>query len=133
MSVNRIQRLNILLQRELGELFEVYVRPALPGVLATVTGVEVASTLRNANVFVSVYGPRGCQEKAMEVIARKRTLIQGDLGKRIILKYTPVLNFKLDDTAERADRVEKILMQLDIPADAPETAAEDAGSTEEQE
>ena len=120
MSINRIQRLNTLLQRELGELFEVYVRPALPGVLATVTGVEVASTLRNANVYVSVYGPRGCQAKALDVIARKRTLIQGDLGKRIILKYTPVLNFKLDDTAERADRVEKILMELDIPADAAE-------------
>jgi len=119
MSVNRIQRLNVLLQRELGELFEVYVRPQVPGALVTVTGAEVAPNLRNANVFVSVYGAKGSPTKAMDVLQSKRHLIQADLGRRVIMKYTPVLNFRLDDTAERADRVEKILQELNLPEEPP--------------
>ena len=119
MSVNRIQRLNVLLQRELGEIFEVYIRPQVPGALVTVTGVEVAPNLRNANVFVSVYGAKGAPAKAMEALQRKRHLIQADVARRVIMKYTPVLNFKLDDTAERADRVEKILQELNLPEETP--------------
>ena len=119
MSVNRIQRLNVLLQRELGEVFEVYIRPQVPGALVTVTGVEVAPNLRTANVFVSVYGAKGSQAKAMEALQLKRHLIQADVARRVIMKYTPVLTFRLDDTAERADRVEKILQELNLPEEPP--------------
>ncbi len=131
MSVNRIQRLNVLLQRELGEIFEVYIRPQVPGALVTVTGVEVAPNLRSANVFVSVYGAKGSQSKTMDALQRKRYLIQADIARRVIMKYTPVLNFRLDDTAERADRVEKILLELNLPEETP--AADASADTPPQE
>ena len=117
MPIDRITRLNALLQKEISLLVETFVRPEVPGALVTVTGVEIASTLRNANVFVSIYGAPGAKTHAMEVLNHKRYLIQENLNHKIILKYTPVLNFKLDETAERADRVMTILKELDLPDD----------------
>jgi ribosome-binding factor A len=116
MAVDRITRLNAQMQKELGALVESLVRPEVPGALVTITGVEIASTLRTANVYVSVYGGgAGAHNRVLEVLQKKRHIIQSDMAKKIILKYTPVLNFKLDNTAERADRVMNILKDLNLP------------------
>ena len=116
MAVDRITRLNAQMQKELGALVESLVRPEVPGALVTITGVEIASTLRSANVYVSVYGGgANAHDRVLEVLQKKRAIIQSDMARKIVLKYTPVLNFKLDDTAERADRVMSILKELNLP------------------
>ncbi len=90
--------------------------------LVTVTGVECSSNLRDATVFVSVFSPSGNAEaqkaSVLEMLSKKRVAIQSMVASRIVLKYTPVLHFKLDETAEKADRVEKILRELNFD-DAP--------------
>ena len=122
MAIDRLTRLNAQLQRELGTLCERHIRPFLPATLVTVTGVELASNLRNANVFVSVYGPgKHVGPKALEVLNRRKSILQAELGKVVIMKYTPVLNFKLDETAERADRVMTILKELNLPDEEPKS------------
>ena len=113
MAVERTTRLNALLQRELGQLIEQICRNEGVSALVTVTGVEIASNLRNANVFVSVYGKSVRSEAVMELLRRYRVVLQRQLAGRVIMKYTPVLNFKLDTTAERADRVMAIINELD--------------------
>lgn len=114
MAVDRLKRLNPLLQKELATLFEFYIAPALPNALVTVTGVEVASDLRNANVYVSVYGAKGMEARVLDLLQKKRPLLQSGLNRKVIMKYTPILNFRLDHTAERADRVERILAELHL-------------------
>ncbi len=130
MPVDRITRLNAQLQKELSLLCESLVRPAIPDALVTITGVEIASTLRSANVFVSIYGAPSARTRALEVLARKRPALQSALARKVILKYTPILNFKLDDTAERADRVMTILRELNLPDENPQPPpkADDAGA-----
>ncbi len=120
MSTDRITRLNAQLQRELGTLCESHIRPAMPGVLITVTGVELAPNLRNANVFVSIYGAPGDGQRALNLLRNQRHLLQAGLARQVVMKYTPVLNFKLDGTAERADRVMNILKELNLPEETPE-------------
>lgn len=114
MAVERTTRLNALLQRELGQLVETVCRNEAISALVTVTGVELASNLRNANVYISVYGASSAKEKAMEMLEKHRTWLQSAMASRVIMKYTPVLNFKLDNTAERADRVMTILNDLNL-------------------
>ena len=119
MSVDRITRLNALLTRELGQLMEVYVSPALPNAIITITDVKVAPNLRDALVFFSVYGgdAQGLPEKTLELLLTKRVQLQKALASKVVLKYTPVLRFKYDDTPARADRVMEILAELEIPND----------------
>ncbi len=113
MSKDRIERVNELLFRELGEIFTSVVSPDVP-FLVTVTGAKVSVDLRDAVVFVSVYGTDAQKRQALTFLQKKRALIQSRLSRKVILKYTPVLHFKLDETAERADRVETILRELNL-------------------
>ncbi len=130
MSAERMTRLNALLQRELGQLVEVYVAPQLPQALITITGVRVASNLREALVFFSVYGraSEDLSEKALAVFLKKRVPLQRALADRVVLKYTPVLRFKYDPTPARADRVMGILSELQVPEQDTESADAGLGS-----
>jgi len=55
-KVDRLLRVNELVKRELAGLLERYPVPELSGVLVSVTEVSCSVDLRNAAVFVSVYG-----------------------------------------------------------------------------
>jgi ribosome-binding factor A len=117
MSIDRMTRLNALLARELGQLVEVYVVPELPNVLITITGVKVASNLREAVVFFSVYGgsSEDLPDKVLALLLKKRVQLQSALASKVVMKYTPVLRFKYDATPARADRIMEILSELQIP------------------
>ena len=116
MPNDRLLRVNELLLRELGNVFTRFVSPAVP-VLVTVTGVKTAIDLRDATVFVSVYGKAMPKQEVMSLLERRRALLQAELAKKVVLKYTPRLHFKLDETAEKADRVMHILNELDLEED----------------
>ncbi|NLG15154.1 MAG: 30S ribosome-binding factor RbfA [Lentisphaerae bacterium] len=111
MSNTRITRVNELLRRELGNVFQMLVCPEAE-TLVTVTGVDTAPNLRNATVYVSVYGDESAGERILQLIIKKRSAIQATLASKVILKYTPILHFKLDQTAAKADRVMSIISEL---------------------
>ena len=57
-------------------------------------------------------------------VAARQGLLRHDLSRRVVLKFTPRLHFKLDVAAERGDRVLNLLSELDVPADEPPTPDE---------
>ncbi|MCR4572944.1 MAG: 30S ribosome-binding factor RbfA [Lentisphaeria bacterium] len=111
MSTDRITKLNGQLQRKLAEVFEMLVCQDTH-TLVTVTGVETSVNLKDATVYVSVYGDDATGQRVLQLINKRRAMIQSALASKIILKYTPVLHFKLDKTAARADRVMAIINEL---------------------
>ncbi len=112
---DRIARLNCQILRELGLLGEVILRPHVSDALVTFTGVKLASNLRTATVYFSVYGGAAAKVRAAELLKRKRVALQEGIARKVPMKYTPVLHFRLDETAERADRVLSILNELNLP------------------
>jgi ribosome-binding factor A len=40
-------------------------------------------------------------------------LIQSQIGRNIVLKYTPTLTFLVDDTIEKANRVLQIIEEIE--------------------
>jgi ribosome-binding factor A len=42
-------------------------------------------------------------------------MLQAAMSKRVVLKYTPQLHFKIDEAIERGTRVIDILEKIDIP------------------
>jgi ribosome-binding factor A len=112
-GANRLARVNELLKRELGYLCE---REGFStsSSLVTITEVKVSPDLRYADVLVSVFGDDAARQEAMRTLARQRIHLQAELARRVTLKYTPVLRFHDDRTAADADRVMKILDELEI-------------------
>jgi len=114
---HRLPRVNELIRRELGEL--VAREMSFPAKLVTIQQVDVTPDLKHAHVFVSVIGT---DEEARQSVAKlhdARPHLQHMLSKRVVLKYTPHLHFKLDVAAERGDRVLNLLSEIEIPEEEP--------------
>jgi ribosome-binding factor A len=49
------------------------------------------------------------REDARRAFERARGYFQKDVGKDLTLRYTPHLEFELDDTADKAKEVEQVI------------------------
>jgi ribosome-binding factor A len=77
----------------------------------TVTDVEVADDLRNAKVFVSIYG--GDTAKTLAGLESASAYIRSELGKRMRMKFVPELLFRFDNTLEQGARIMKLLRTIE--------------------
>ena len=76
----------------------------------TVTGVDVADDLRNAKVFVSVYG--GDKDETLKGLESAAPFIRSELGRRMRMKFIPELLFRIDETAERGAHMMEVLRSI---------------------
>jgi ribosome-binding factor A len=91
--------------------------------LASISGVDVAPDLHYARVFIS--GLTEEQTRAtVEQLQHARGAARRFLGQRIRLRYTPELEFKYDDTAMRASRIEGLLSDVIPPRENADDAEE---------
>jgi ribosome-binding factor A len=112
MSTRRLDRVNELLKHELGEIIRREFSITDTG-LVSVNAVETSGDLRSAKVFVSILGRQEQQKRAQRLLEEKRVEIQGEIGRSIVLKYTPTLTFIMDDTIEKANRVLQIIDEME--------------------
>jgi ribosome-binding factor A len=75
----------------------------------TVTDVKTSPDLRHARVYVSVLGDAPTREATLEGLRSAHGFLQGRVAGELRLKRTPELRFELDDTAERAARLERLI------------------------
>lgn len=96
---------------------------------ATITGVRTSSDLSHATVLVSVLGiadESGTTAPPEDTIDGLRSAVgflQRRVGQELGLKHTPVLKFELDETIDRAMRIQELLD--DPPPPAVETDEDD--------
>jgi ribosome-binding factor A len=81
--------------------------------MVTVTEVEVTADLSNAKVAVSMYGTEEEREECLAGLRRAAGFLRGQLGRRLTLRRTPELSFRLDRGAEHSARIAEILETLD--------------------
>ena len=75
----------------------------------TVTAVDTNPDLRTAQVYVSVLGDEEERDATMAALRSAHGVIQGAIAKQMHMKRTPSLTFQYDDTAERADRMNRLM------------------------
>jgi len=121
--INRLLRVNVLLQREISDILHRHYQQDT--VTLTITEVRCAPDLRTARVFVSVVGDEGHAAERMRWLSRQAKDIRLELGRRIVLKYLPRLDYVLDGSAERGTRIVQILDELDAHQPREATAARD--------
>jgi len=116
MASGRIIRVNELLKREIAaDIVRLFVNSDFDTGSITVTRVDTASNLRDAGVYVSIFGHEDARVEMIRFLNKHRKEIQARMSKHVILKYTPRLHFKLDTSIESGDRVLGILSELNIP------------------
>jgi len=96
----RIPKVNELMKRELSMVLERGYR--FDGVVITIHEVVTAPDLRQASVWVGILGKAKDEAAIIEKLNKERGNIQRELYKRVKMKHSPQLLFRLDKTIERA-------------------------------
>lgn len=122
-----MSRINELMRQEIASLVQrdFEFRDAL----VTINGVEVAPDLHDAVVRVGVIGSEGRIADALAKLEGGRVSIQSQVSKRVKLRLTPKLQFRLDRSAAEATGVLGLLDQLAEAERQRESAQREEGGT----
>ncbi len=91
---------------------------------SSISEVEVSPDLHYARVYITGLKEEDTK-KTVEELRRVAGQARHHLGKRIHLRYTPELDFRYDETAMRALRVETILREVLPPEEKPKETNDD--------
>ncbi len=112
MAKHRLERVNELLKRELSDLLMREIQFNAP--LVTVQHVDVTPDLKNAHVYISVIGTPGQSKGVISQLYTRRPHLQFLLSRRVVMKHTPQLHFKLDEGIERGTKVIHLMDELNL-------------------
>jgi ribosome-binding factor A len=97
--------------------------------LVTITDVAMSDDLRQAKVYVSIYGKD--VEGSLSALRRAASFLRRELGHRVPLRYTPELRFFIDEAVGRGARIEQLLRGADGDAGPLPVVAVDTGRSAE--
>ena len=107
----RTDRVGDLIRRELAVLLQTGIKDPRIG-FVSITEVEVSPDLRQAKVYVSVYGTPGEQSDSLMGLESASGYVRSVLRGRLHLKRIPELVFLLDDSIERGARINAAIASL---------------------
>ena len=83
----------------------------------TISYVRMSKDLRIANVYLMPLGGEN-KNKIIDEICSQKYIFQKYLSKaRLNSKFTPKINFYLDDSFDEAEKIEKLLLKKDVSRD----------------
>ena len=97
MASNRIGRINEEVQKELSALLRTVKDPRIAGAMLTITHVDTTNDLRYSRIFISALA---CQDEKELLRGLKSAsgFLRRELGRALNLRYTPELQFTIDDS-----------------------------------
>ncbi len=108
---NRMNRIDEEFKKEISMIIDQDLKnPNITGIIS-VTKVKVSKDLRVARVYVSLLNCKS-KKNTLEGLKNSSGFIRSELAKRINLRYTPDLNFEVDETLEYGARIENILKEI---------------------
>lgn len=111
-SFKRAERVSDQMKQEIADILARKIKDPRIG-FVTVTDVAVADDLRNATVYVSVYGGDREKEASLKGLRSASAFIRSELGKRMRMRYLPELLFRFDATVERGAHIMELLREIE--------------------
>lgn len=103
-----------------GELHEAALRDAS----ITVSEVRVSPDLKNATAYVMPLGGSN-REEVLDALREQAVGLRSMVGSKIRMKFTPRLNFRLDNSYDEAHRINTLLQQPEVIRDVHAERMED--------
>ena len=99
--------------------------PVLKDLSITVSEVRAGAGMRNATAYVMPLGGSGEAEEVLAALNRAAPFLSHEVGRRITLKYTPVLHFEMDTVFDEAQRIDALLRQPSVARDLQNDGTDD--------
>jgi ribosome-binding factor A len=127
----RVQRVQNLLRSEIAEILQRKLKD--PRVeMVTISFVEASPDLRQARVFVSVYGDREARDVALDGLKSAAGFIRSELMKVLHLRPMPFLEFQADESLARGARTLNLLEKIRHEREESDASAESGDPTDSQ-
>jgi len=113
----RQKQFSSLIQKDLSDIFQRSANSLVGAhTFITVTRVKMSADLSIAKVYLSFMLSEK-QQEMLDLVNMKKNEVRRQLGNRIgkQVRVVPELIFYLDDSADYAARIDKLLSGLDIP------------------
>jgi ribosome-binding factor A len=113
------QELSLMLAREVHD----------PGIgFVTLTRVKVSPDLQVARVYYTTIGDERARRETSKALDRANPFLRRQLAARVRLRRVPELHFQFDESVEKQDRIERILLELEQERRERAGSAGSAGS-----
>ena len=111
----RVEKLAALLKREVSELLMNGIRDErVHQVMITITNVEVSGDLQHAKIFVSLFGEEQKKAEVLACLEEAKGFVRGELARRLQMRRSPNLIFKIDQGMSKGSSVLDLLTSLEV-------------------
>lgn len=111
MDYQRSERVGDLLLEVIAELLRREIHdPRLQWL--NLTGVKVSKDLRRATVFFNLIGGSADKGESMAGLKSAAGFIRSRVGKKLNLRFVPLIEFVYDDSADEAGRIDALLDKI---------------------
>ena len=108
-------RINEEIKKELSDIIRQDLKdPRINQTMVSVLSVDTTNDLKYCKIYISVMGDEEQKKGAIEGLKSANGFIRREIARRINLRNTPELIFKLDDSIEYGIRLSKIIDDINI-------------------
>ena len=111
MAKIRHGRVSEQIKKEISQLVQYELKDPRIGFI-TITGVEVTGDLSQALVYVSIMDKQDKEKETLMALEKSKGFLRTEIGKRIRLRHTPELFFKIDQSIDYGNKIETLLRGL---------------------
>lgn len=79
----------------------------------TVTDARITGDLREATVYVSLFGSDAEKADTLKALKSANGYIRSEVGKRLGIRYSPAIEFKEDTSLDYGMKIDKILRDIE--------------------
>ena len=109
----RVERVAALIRKEMSELLINGIRDErVHQAMVTITEVEVSGDLQHCKVFISVLGDDNQKDDVLKGLDAASGFLRGELGRRLQMRRSPEVVFRLDRGMEKGTSVINLLSKL---------------------
>ncbi len=112
MAKVRVGRIGEQIKKEISQIIQYELKDPRIG-FVTITGVEVTGDLSIAKIYISIMGTEEELQKTLLAIEKAKGFLRTEIGKRVRLRHTPELIFKVDESIAYGNKIDKILHDLE--------------------
>ena len=111
MSELRVRKMQEFIKQEVGNMLLRELKDPRLG-FVTVTGVKLTGDLREATVYVSLFGQEEERKESLMVLNKSKGFIRKELGTRLKVYYTPEISFEEDKSPDYGMHIEGLLKKI---------------------
>ncbi|MBQ8827953.1 MAG: 30S ribosome-binding factor RbfA [Clostridia bacterium] len=85
--------------------------PRIP-IMTSILDIKLAKDLKFAKIYVSVYGSEADKASAIEALRNSAGFIRREIGRRMIIRAIPELNFVIDESIEHGAYMSELISKV---------------------